>query len=166
MVRPDVGFARDPGVATLAAALGVGHMALLNSLRLSGNVIGDDGARALALAAQRGGCPRLQELWLCDNRITEIGMQALSAAAADSRFFPRLATLQLHGNVPATAGGGEGAVVAAEPSEMVLGAMTSAVPVPSSHEEDEPKTQFKSMRSLDLRHPTLPQGAWTGALSD
>ena len=93
-------------------------------------------------------------------------MQALFAAAADSRFFPRLATLQLHGNVPATAGGGEGAVVAAEPSEMVLGAMTSAVPVPSSHVEDEPKTQFKSMRSLDLRHPTLPQGAWTGALSD
>jgi hypothetical protein len=110
MVRPDVGFARDPGVATLAAALGVGHMALLNTLRLSGNVIGDDGARALALAAQRGGCPRLQELWLCDNRITEIGLHALSAAAADGRYFPRLATLQLHGNVPATAGDGEGAV--------------------------------------------------------
>jgi hypothetical protein len=170
-VRPDVGFARDPGVATLAAALGVGHMALLNTLRLSGNVIGDDGARALALAAQRGGCPRLQELWLCDNRITEIGLHALSAAAADGRYFPRLATLQLHGNVPATAGVGEGAVSAAEPSEVVLGAVlgatSSAVPVvPSSHEEDEPKTQFKSMRSLDLRHPTLPQGAWTGALRD
>lgn len=93
----------DKGVATLAAALAVGHMPGLRTLRLSGNRISDRGAKALALAAKRGGGARLRELWLCDNLIGVEGVRSLADAVGDDRAVASLCTLALGGNPGADA---------------------------------------------------------------
>jgi Ran GTPase-activating protein (RanGAP) involved in mRNA processing and transport len=78
--------AADKGIATLAAALAVGHMPTLRTLKLSANRIGDRGATALALAGRQGGGKALRELWLCDNSIELAGLRALASVISDSRW--------------------------------------------------------------------------------
>ena len=121
-------WSAELGVATLASALAVGYMPVLQTLRLSRNRVGDKGAAALATAARCGGCRQLRELWLCDNRLSAAGVQALAQAIGPDGAFPCLATLALRGNAA-------GAVSDAE-----VGSMVNAVAFPPLRGDEESRT--------------------------
>lgn len=72
------------GCAALAEALGKGGASNLQALHLSGNLISDDGASAIAFdMLRRGGVPRLRDLQLNHCGIGDTGAAALGEALRD-----------------------------------------------------------------------------------
>ena len=86
----------DSGARALAAALAGGAPALA-SLIIHENLIGCDGAAALAHAMRPGAAPNLEVVRLSFNRIGDDGLCALAAAWADGGAV-RLRQLDLHSN--------------------------------------------------------------------
>jgi len=71
----------DAEAAQLAEVLASGAAPRLETLRLNGNEIGDEGCKALAAAlGKEGAAPRLEELYLGGNKIGDEGCKALAAA--------------------------------------------------------------------------------------
>lgn len=68
----------DVTAVALARGLRLRGMPELQDLRLNHNRVGNEGARALAEAIGEGVCPTLSDLWLGANRISDGGAAALA----------------------------------------------------------------------------------------
>ena len=84
-----------PGVQALAPVLS--HLPRLEMLCFDANSIGEAGAVVLAKAAAYA-LPRLRELRLCTNRIGDGGLRAIAAAVAGGAAFASLVGLHLSSN--------------------------------------------------------------------
>jgi hypothetical protein len=82
---------RNEGTRILTAALSIGALPALKTLRLDTNQIGDDGVGAIASACAKGALASLVELRLWSNKIGDDGAKALASACASGA----LASLQL-----------------------------------------------------------------------